>query len=771
MEIDPIRYEMFLHRLWAIGEEGRMTLQRVTASPIVSQGGECMSSFYNAQGTMVLACSGHLRFAAATSDAIKVLIDWFGRSPGFYDGDQIFFNDPYIAGSHTYDMMVIKPILYRKKLIAWTATSTHTADTGGLLRGAAQQIYHEGIRILGLKIVERGEFREDVFKTLTEQCRDPQYVGLDLKAMIAGNNVCARRYLGLVEKFGIRFVQAAGEKMIQDSESKARAKLRSLPDGRWLSRIYMTAVNKKSRKATPIQVICTMTKRDDDLQLDFSGTSPQLDNDYNSTLPSTTAHVALALTNTLFWDVPWSDGKMRPVKVSVPEGSLLNCKFPAACGFAPWVGGMLVASVCENVGKMLFAAGRYQDVNASWYGIWYAGGPGYIPAGTNRQGIPTAQGIYDIHGGGLGATPARDGVNTGGHMNIPSGGISDIERTEMQYPLLYFARNHNKDGSGFGKFRGGLGSYKIFIVYGSRDFSVDYKPYGGIPQGAFGLFGGYPVGSGGLRALFLTDAGFPSRLKAGDYPSQYKEITDQAWGAIYLPEGAPDRVFLPEMALLTDFVQSGGGYGDPLERNPETVARDFRIGATSIEMARQVYGVVLDPSTLSAEGEKTDAYRKEIRERRVQEGQHLSPALARPEKGQARETVLRIHEYLEVARDDNKHWIRCIRCGYLFCSAEENYKKYSLRRVVTFDQVALLPLPSGEPYMGRYHEYICPSCATLLQVDIFCPILGGEEDLWDIRIDLKKLAGKESGNEHSATSATTPRRKRTVQNKRLTRTG
>jgi N-methylhydantoinase B len=150
---------MFLHRLWAIGEEGRMTLQRVTASPIVSQGGECMSSFYNAQGTMVLACSGHLRFAAATSDAIKVLIDWFGRSPGFYDGDQIFFNDPYVAGSHTYDMMVIKPIFYQKKLIAWTATSTHTADTGGVLRGSAYEIFHEGICIPGLKIVEKGEFR------------------------------------------------------------------------------------------------------------------------------------------------------------------------------------------------------------------------------------------------------------------------------------------------------------------------------------------------------------------------------------------------------------------------------------------------------------------------------------------------------------------------------------------------------------------------------------------------------------------------------------
>jgi len=135
--IDPVRYEMFLHRLWAIGEEGRMTLQRVTASPIVSQGGECMSSFYDEKGTMVLACSGHLRFAAATSDAIRSLMQRFSKTPGFHDGDQFFFNDPYVAGSHTYDMMIVKPIFYRGDLVGWTATSTHTADTGGVLRGGA----------------------------------------------------------------------------------------------------------------------------------------------------------------------------------------------------------------------------------------------------------------------------------------------------------------------------------------------------------------------------------------------------------------------------------------------------------------------------------------------------------------------------------------------------------------------------------------------------------------------------------------------------------
>ena len=405
-QIDPVRYEMFLHRLWAIGEEGRMTLQRVTASPIVSQGGECMSSFYDEKGTMVLACSGHLRFAAATSDAIRSLMQRFSKTPGFHDGDQFFFNDPYVAGSHTYDMMIVKPIFYRGDLIAWTATSTHTADTGGVLRGGAFEIFHEGICVPGLKIVEHGEFREDVFQTLTGMCRDPQYVGLDLKAMIAGNNICAKRYLGLVEKFGLRFVQLAGEKMIEDSENKSRAKLKSMPNGTWVTRQYVTTLDRKTRKSVAQQLFCTMTKKDDELHFDFTGTSPQTDTDHNSTLPSTVAHIALALTNTLFWDVPWSDGKMRPVKIHVPEGTILNCKYPAACGAAPRIGNVLVSTVCEGVAKMIYASGRYDDVNASTTGnLEFVGGPGYFYGGHTREGIPVAQGLYDIHGAGMGAAP------------------------------------------------------------------------------------------------------------------------------------------------------------------------------------------------------------------------------------------------------------------------------------------------------------------------------------------------------------------------------
>ena len=693
-----------------------------------------MSSFYDETGTMVLACSGHLRFAAATSDAIRNLMQRFSKTPGFHDGDQFFFNDPYVAGSHTYDMMIVKPIFFRGELIGWTATSTHTADTGGVLRGGAYEIFHEGICIPGLKIVEKNEFREDVFQTLTGQCRDPQYVGLDLKAMIAGNNICAKRYLGLVEKFGLKFVQLAGEKMIADSESKARAKLRSMPDGTWVTRQYVTTLDRKTRKSVAQQLYCTMTKKRDELLFDFTGTSPQTDTDHNSTLPSTVAHLALALTNTLFWDVPWSDGKMRPVKVHVPEGSILNCKYPAACGAGPRIGNVLVSTVCEAVAKMIYASGRYDDVNASTTGnLEFVGGPGYFYGGHTREGIAVAQGLYDIHGAGMGARPHGDGVNTGGHMNIPSAGISDIERIEMQYPFLYFTRSHNPDGSGFGQYRGGLGSYRIYLIYGSKDCSVDYKPYGGVAQGGFGLAGGYPTGIGATRVMIEAGLEMLGRVKAGEYPT-VGAMRAGEWGKSILPAGVPERVPLPEGTLLVDYVAGGGGFGDPIDRDPGAVLKDFGYGWVSREIAERIYGVVFADSGKAVDSAASEDCRRRIREARNQDApiSQNSSDQAAAVSSDSRQ-LLRFHAALEIIGNGKKKAIRCSRCGHIYCKADENYKHYALHRILNLND-SMPPLPTGERYIGEYHIYSCPGCATQLQVDLYSPSLGGDPVLWDTRI-------------------------------------
>ncbi|MBI4493100.1 MAG: hydantoinase B/oxoprolinase family protein, partial [Chloroflexi bacterium] len=611
--LDPVRYEIFAHRLWAIGEEGRIALQHVSASPIVVQGGECMQSFYDPAGQMVLACSGHLRFAAATSDAIKRMIEWYGQSPGFYEGDQIFFNDPYVAGSHTYDQMVIKPLFWEGQLIGWTASSSHTADVGGVLGGEEREIYHEGIRILGLKVIERGEFRNDVCRTIVEQCRDPHYVELDLRSRVAANNVAAARFMDLVRHFGLDFVQAASQKMIDDGEAAARAKLRQIPDGTWVARMY----GPPRGGSEPYRIVCRAIKHGDSLILDFEGSSPQSPDGMNSTLSSSTSHIAVALTNTIFWDVPWSDGKLAPVELRLPEGSILNCRFPAACGRGPNIGNTLASIVMDCTARMLYAAGKLDDVNAGWYGLRYLGGPGYLYGGHNADGIPVPMGLFDLHGGGYGAGPHRDGVDSAGHVNIPSGGINDVERIELNYPLLYFSRNHIQDGAGYGKYRGGAGTQRIYLVYSSDDFSVDFRSYVGVPQAGSGLFGGYPMGSGGLRAMFEVDQRhLLERLQRGEYPATVRELLEGQWGTLHQPPRERARIRVPKYWILTDFVQNGGGFGDPLEREPERVVADVQASIYSPGVARRVFGVALDGDHGYAAAE-TAALREALRQERL----------------------------------------------------------------------------------------------------------------------------------------------------------
>ena len=392
---------------------------------------------------------------------------------------------------------------------------------------------------------------------------------------------------------------------------------------------------------------------------------------------------------------------------------------------------------------MIYASGRYDDVNASTTGnLEFVGGPGYFYGGHTREGIPVAQGLYDIHGAGMGAAPHRDGVNTGGHMNIPSAGITDIERIEMQYPFLYFTRSHNPDGSGFGQYRGGLGSYRIYLIYGSKDCSVDYKPYGGVAQGGFGLSGGYPTGIGATRVMVEAGLKMLDKVRNANHPTG-PAMRAGEWGKSFLPAGVPERIPLSEGSLLVDYVAGGGGFGDPIDRDPQAVLRDFGRGWVSRDIAERVYGVIFSKDGKTVDAAATEARRREIREARKQDATPVSGKTSSVELpvGNGWQTLLRFHAALEISGRGKQRAIRCSRCGHLLCNANENYKIYALHRAVHLSEI-MPPLPTGEPYIGEYHEYFCPGCATQLQVDMFSPSLGGEAVLWDTRIDVERLGRK-----------------------------
>ncbi len=317
-------------------------------------------------------------------------------------------------------------------------------------------------------------------------------------------------------------------------------------------------------------------------------------------------------------------------------------------------------------------------------------------------------------------------------MNIPSGGISDVELVELQYPFLYLSRNHNPDSGGFGRWSGGAGSARLLAVQGSADLTADFSPYAGMPHGAFGLFGGYPSGTGGLRAILEPTPERGGAITSGSYPTDAAEAIERGIATMVVPIGGPGRVPVAEGSLLSDFVQGGGGFGDPLDRPAEMVATDVRRRLVSGRTARLIYGVVVDKSG-EIDKASTERERASIRTARRAESrppQTSDTGNAGPEGG----GTLEFHASLELVGEPAAGGVIRCSCGHVLCSAGDNYKHFALRRDRQLKDLSDRPMPDGSEYLAVLREYACPGCARLLQVDVWCPTLPGDPDLWDIQL-------------------------------------
>lgn len=736
--LDPVRYEMFRRRLYNILEEGRLAIKMVSGSPVVVEGGETMCAFHGPDGTPILTAAGILLHCIGAWDFIRKCIEWYEDKPGIHDGDQFFFNDPYIGGQHPSDMVIIKPIFYGGERIAWTGSIMHTAETGGMEAGGsmarATEIFQEGIRIHGLKIVEKGEFRPEVFRTIVEQVRDPNLVGLDTKAKIAANNVCAAAYLQLVEKYGLEFVTAASRKIIEDSEKLARARLVSLPDGIWRAREYGDSSGQEEK---PFKVECTMTKKSDLVTFDYSGTSAQNPGSINCTLPATLGNLFVALASQLFWDVPWNGGMFATVKLVAPEGTVVHCRFPAACtAGVTTVGHMVTQTATECISKMLYAGGQLEDVNSGWMG----GHAGTYFGGINQFGNRFGGVILDAFAAGIGATPFRDGVHTGGNMMNPTSSVSDVEIIEMNMPFVYLWRRQGTDSGGFGKYTGGMGPEFIYMVYGTNGMRLGTKGLGRKTAPGHGIFGGYPPSF--VQTRFVLDSNVEEWFRESRLLQSIEEASELQGKVIDGPQNFP-QVPVRQFDMLISIHPGGGGYGDPLDRDPELVLEDVLDEVISPDTAVKIYGVIFTSRGDTVDRAQTEARRGAMRQERLREARPLrtippSESWALPSGWREAGSTRRIHEYLAIAEAaDGRKAIACVRCGHVFADARENYKYGALLREHVFHDVKRRYVLTGEDTFVVFQEFLCPGCGTLVEVGVWCPQLDAADPiLWDIQLDV-----------------------------------
>lgn len=595
--MDPITFSIIRHRLFRVVEEAVITLKHVSGSAITNEGHDLMVSLYRADGSLLMGGVGFLHHLTSAAEACKAIIRRFdGR---INEGDVFLLNDPFTAALHTSDIYLIAPIHHQGKLVAWSACFVHVYDIGALNPGGfaaeAQDIFSEGFSSPGIKLVDRGELRDDVWDTLLNMVRGPEMVALDLRSMIACNNVARDRMLALIDKYGEATVDEACRTLIEQSETRLRERLRELPDGRWQSRQYLEV------KGEIYKVALTMTKTGDELLFDFSESSPQSKYSVNCTKWASLGGLFAPLFPLLCYDITWNEGVIRPIRMIAPEGTIVNCARPAPVSVAT-VGAIQSVNnaACTTIGKMLAASEKYADEATA---VWHANHFAIFMFGTNQRGGLSIGILTETFAGAGGARTFGDGVDIGGEIPNPISRMANVETIEAQFPIRYLFRRRLADSGGPGRHRGGTGGEMAIVPHDAPDGGIHYVVSGKgtrFPQ-SDGLAGGYPGAVNDYVWVHADEAGLGDA--AHTLAGMRGEKQPVSWGVFPL---------MGKDALYVRW-NGGGGVGDPLARDPEQVRNDVAARVVSDEAAASLYGVVLAGGKVdaAATSARRDALRRE----------------------------------------------------------------------------------------------------------------------------------------------------------------
>lgn len=596
--VDSITFEILSHRLHQITLEMGATLERVGGTVNTTQMHDYMAALYLPNGDMLSAGECIARHAPCAGVAVKRIIERFEKDGGIHPDDVFLLNDPYLAAIHQSDVYMVSPIHYRDQLMGWSVTFVHVMDIGAMSPGGnspgATEICQEGLRIPGLKLIDGGKLRQDVFDTLINMTRQPVMVGLDLKCEIAANNVAKARMHDMFEQYGPELISTVSSEIIRYSESMLKKRIQEIPDGVWTE-------SGAIQTNQTWNVVLTLRKKGDRLIFDFTGSDAQAKTGINLPYHATFGACFEAVVTTLGYDLPRNHGAFGPIEVIAPKGTVVNVQYPAPVSLNTTSAMKTVQYLSASVlVRMLATSEKWKtEVMAPNRGFRLA-----RHAGVNQYGRYYVSTLVDV--GGAGATSYRDGINTGGDLSA-----HNVEWVESNFPLLYLFRHHIKDGGGAGKFNGGSGSEGAMIVHDAPENKIKIVAFGvaGLRNSGHGIFGGYPAAPSLLEVL--EDTKVRDFVKNQKYPKDLTEIGGQ-------------RRLLPycEIDLKTDDVlylrsASGGGYGDPLDRDPGFVAEDLRNGSISIESAKEIYGVVVDESDFEPDLVATRVLRVRLKEERL----------------------------------------------------------------------------------------------------------------------------------------------------------
>jgi N-methylhydantoinase B len=535
--LDPITVEVIGAAMGSIVEESGETLIRASHSTNIKERRDCSTALFNAAGETLCQAEHIPIHLGSFLDLVPHIMRRYPLD-SLRPGDAFIGNDAYEGGgTHLPDIVLAEPILIDDRLVAWTVNLAHHAD---FVDRAHAHIYQEGLRIPPVRLYRAGELQGDVQDLILLNCQVPAERLSDLRAQCAANRVGVQRFQALAQKYGTDTVLAAGAALMDYAERKMRSAITAIPDGTW--RFEDVFDNEEVAGLLPLAV--DLTVKGDEMSLAFDAPE-QMRAGINMTYTALLATTYYVVKSVLDPTIPPNAGLARPLKISAPPGSILNCVAPAAVNgrlqTCQRVSDMILGALAQAIPERVMACSNSACTVAYFIGKRPQDGSTWV--------------YLETIGGGSGARAAKDGLD-GVHVHTTNTSNLPVEALEIEYPLTLMRYELVEDSGGIGKYRGGMGLRRVYQATHDCRVRVDLTRQ---RSQSWGLFGGGPGAHGKVECgPGVVFAGDSAVLKAGQ------------WFALVTP--------------------GAGGFGPPAERAASAVARDLAEGAISRQTAQEAYG-------------------------------------------------------------------------------------------------------------------------------------------------------------------------------------
>ena len=568
-KIDAITVEVIHNYLLSAAREMNRNLIRTSYSTIIYEIHDFGLGIYDRQCRMLAEAPGLAIFTRGNDFALKKLIEFVGEE-NIHLGDVILLNYPYWSSAHTLDVMATSPIFHGDRLVGYTAVKQHWLDLGQKDPGYCLDtidVFQEGLKMPCLKIYDEGVLNKKLENLIRFNSRMPDRVIGDMNAQISACRTGERRVQELIQKFGLETFEQAVEAILDHGERIARARLKELPKGTWSAEDWVD--DDGINMDTMVKIKASVTVSEDEMVIDFTGSSPQTQGPINLPLGVTLALSALTFKGITTPDTPANEGNFRPLRVIAPPGSVMHA-VPPAPTFTLWTAllgpEVILKALSQGMPDVIPACSGGDIFDVMGVGVHPKTGKMWVEA--------TNEGV------GFGGHKFGDGENGIMHLTEPGCRNNPIEVLETKAPMLIDNYYLRQDSAGPGEHRGGLGLSRTYRFLTDSSALTLVKKTKTKP---WGMAGGKDAENGHVIL----------------WPGTEKQVVT----------GGVNQPMKPGDALINNS-GGGGGWGNPFKRDPQRVLEDVRNEYVSVKSAEKDYGVVIEPKALTVDQKATAALRR-----------------------------------------------------------------------------------------------------------------------------------------------------------------